>query len=107
MKMIRLTKNQAEAFYAVHKERPFYGELTDFMSSGPIVAMVLEADDVIQRNREIMGATNFKEAEKGTIRADLATSIQENVVHGSDAPETAKSEISFFFNFLEIVKNHY
>ncbi len=107
MKMILLTKGQAEAFYAVHKERPFYNELTDFMSSGPIVAMILEADGVIQRNREIMGATNYKEAEKGTIRADLATSIQENVVHGSDAPETATSEISFFFNHLEIVKNNH
>ncbi len=107
MKMILLTKSQAKAFYAVHKERPFYDELTDFMSSGPIVAMVLEADNVILRNREIMGATNFKEAEKGTIRADLATSIQENVVHGSDAPETAKSEIDFFFNFMEIVKSNY
>lgn len=107
MKMIHLTKKQAEAFYAVHKDRPFYDELTDFMTSGPIVAIVLEAEDVIKRNRKIMGATNYKEAEKGTIRADLATSLQENVVHGSDAPETAKTEIDFFFNNLEIVKNRH
>ncbi len=105
MKMILLTENQAEGFYAVHSERPFFESLVKFMTSGPIVAMVLEADNVIQKNRDIMGATNYKEAKKGTIRADLATSIEANVVHGSDAPETAKTEIDYFFNTFEIVKN--
>lgn len=104
MKMILLTEAQAKGFYAVHKERPFFESLVKFMTSGPIVAMVLEADNVIQKNRDIMGATNYKEAEKGTIRADLATSIEANVVHGSDAPETAETEINYFFNTFEIVK---
>ncbi len=102
MKMVHLTSEQAKLFYAVHRERPFYESLTDFMSSGPIVAMVLEGDDVIQKNRDIMGATNYKEAAPGTIRHDFATDIEKNVVHGSDAPETAKMEIAFFFNSLEI-----
>lgn len=105
MKMILLTEAQAQGFYAVHKERPFFESLVKFMTSGPIVAMVLEAEDVIQKNRDIMGATNYKEAEKGTIRADLATSIEANVVHGSDAPETAETEINYFFNTFEIVKS--
>ena len=102
MKMIQLTKTQAQGFYAVHKERPFFDSLTDFMTSGPIVVMVLEGDDVIARNRKLMGATNFEEAEEGTIRKDYATNIEQNVVHGSDAPETAAFEIGYFFNDLEI-----
>ena len=103
MKMLRLSKRQAEGFYAVHRERPFFGSLTDFMSSGPIVVMVLEGDDVIARNRRIMGATDPAKAEKGTIRADFAVSIEQNIVHGSDAPETATTEIHYFFSDLEIV----
>lgn len=102
MKMIQLTRTQAQGFYAVHKERPFFDSLTAFMTSGPIVVMVLEGDDVIARNRKLMGATNFKEAEQGTIRKDYATDIEKNVVHGSDAPETAAFEIKYFFNDLEI-----
>ncbi|MFO7912274.1 MAG: nucleoside-diphosphate kinase [Desulfotignum sp.] len=102
MKMLQLTKTQAQGFYAVHKERPFFDSLTDFMTSGPIVVMVLEGKDVIAKNRKLMGATNFKEAKEGTIRRDYATDIEKNVVHGSDAPETAAFEISFFFNNLEI-----
>ena len=102
-KMIYLSKKEAEGFYAVHRERPFFESLTDFMSSGPIIVMVLEGEDVIQRNRELMGATNYKEAKPGTIRADFATDIEKNVVHGSDAPETAATEIAYFFSSLEIV----
>jgi len=86
----------------VHKEKPFFDSLTDFMSSGPIVVMVLEGENVIQKNRELMGATNYKEAKPGTIRADFATDIEKNVVHGSDAPETAKTEIAYFFSELDI-----
>ncbi len=103
MKMIQMTKAQAEGFYAVHKERPFFTSLTDFMVSGPVVVMVLEGENVIAKNRELMGATNYKEADSGTIRADFATDIEKNVVHGSDAPETAAFEIGYFFNALEIV----
>lgn len=103
MKKMQLTKAQAEGFYAVHKERPFFGSLIEFMTSGPIVAMVLEGEDVIARNRKLMGATNFKDAEEGTIRRDFATDIEKNVVHGSDAPETAAFEIGHFFNNMEIV----
>ena len=103
MKMLHLTKAQAEGFYAVHKSRPFFGSLTDFMSSGPIVVMALEGEDVIAKNRKLMGATNFKEAEEGTIRKDFATDIEKNVVHGSDAPETAAFEIGYFFNSFEII----
>jgi nucleoside-diphosphate kinase len=103
MKMLEMTKRQAKGFYAVHKDRPFYDSLTDFMSSGPVVVMVLEGDDVIAKNRKIMGATNYKEAEEGTIRKDFATDIEKNVVHGSDAPDTAKFEIGYFFNSFEIV----
>jgi len=102
MKMLQLTKTQARGFYAVHKERPFFDSLTDFMTSGPIVVMVLEGEEVIAKNRKLMGATNFKEAEEGTIRRDYATDIEKNVVHGSDAPETAAFEIGYFFNSLEI-----
>src|SRR3989339_681064 len=104
MKMIQLSKPQAQGFYAVHKERPFFNSLTDFMTSGPIVVMVLEGPDVIAKNRELMGATNFIDAKEGTIRKDYATDIEQNVVHGSDAPETAAFEIKYFFNDLEIQK---
>ena len=103
MKMVHMTLAQAEGFYAVHRERPFFGSLTEFMSSGPAVVMVLEGDNVIAKNRELMGATNFKDAAEGTIRRDFATDIEKNVVHGSDAPETAAFEISYFFNSFEIV----
>ena len=103
MKLLRLTRAQAEGFYAVHKERPFFKSLTDFMISGPIVVMVLEGEDVIARYRKLMGATNYKEAEEGTIRRDFATDIEKNVVHGSDSPESAAFEISYFFNSFEIV----
>ena len=103
MKMIHMTKDQAQGFYAVHRERPFFESLTDFMTSGPAVVMVLEGDNVIARYRELMGATNFEEAAEGTIRKEFATDIEKNVVHGSDAPETAAFEISYFFNSFEIV----
>ncbi len=103
MKMIHMTKAQAQGFYDVHKERPFFNSLTDFMSSGPALVMVLEGENVIARYRELMGATNYKEAAPGTIRADFATDIEKNVVHGSDAPETAAFEIGYFFNRFEIV----
>lgn len=102
MKMIHMTKAQAEGFYAVHRERPFFGSLTEFMSSGPAVVMVLEGDNAIPRYRDLMGATNFKDAAEGTIRRDFATDIEKNVVHGSDAPETAAFEIGYFFNAFEI-----
>jgi nucleoside-diphosphate kinase len=103
MKMIYMDKKEAEGFYAVHKERPFFGSLTDFMSSGPCVVMVLEGENAIAKNRELMGATNPANAADGTLRKRFATSVEQNVVHGSDAPETAKTEISYFFNALEIV----
>jgi len=103
MKMLYMTKRQAKGFYAVHKERPFFESLTDFMSSGPAVMMVLEGEDVISKYRELMGATNYKEAAEGTIRADFATDIEKNIVHGSDAPETAAFEIGYFFNSFEII----
>ena len=103
MKMIHMTKTQAQGFYAVHKERPFFDSLTDFMSSGPAVVMVLEGENVIAKNRELMGATNYKEAAEGTIRKDFATDIEKNIVHGSDGPETASFEIGYFFNQFEIV----
>ncbi len=102
MKRIKLSKADAEGFYAVHKERPFFGSLTDYMSRGPIVVMVLEGEGAIAKNRDIMGATNPEEAAEGTIRKDFATNIEENTVHGSDAPETAAFEIGYFFNALEI-----
>lgn len=102
MKMIHMTKAQAEGFYAVHRERPFFDSLTDFMCSGPAVVMVLEAENAIQRYRDLMGATNYEEAEEGTIRRAFATDIEKNIVHGSDAPETAAFEIGYFFNELEI-----
>ena len=103
MKMLHMTKKQAEGFYAVHRERPFFKSLTDFMSSGPAIVMVLEGENVIARYRELMGATNYKEAAEGTIRKAFATDIEKNIVHGSDAPETASFEISYFFNQFEIV----
>lgn len=102
MKMLHLSVTQAQGFYAVHRERPFFDSLTAFMSSGPIVVMVLEGEQAIERYRTLMGATNYKEAAPGTIRADFATDIEKNVVHGSDAPETAAVEIGYFFNQLEI-----
>jgi nucleoside-diphosphate kinase len=104
MKMIHMTKAQAEGFYAVHRERPFFASLTDFMSSGPAVVMVLEGDNAIARYRELMGATNYKDAAEGTIRREFATDIEKNVVHGSDAPETAAFEIGYFFNAFEIIR---
>ncbi|MGR9115494.1 MAG: nucleoside-diphosphate kinase [Gammaproteobacteria bacterium] len=101
-KMLHLTREQAEGFYAVHKERPFFNDLVSFMISGPVVVQVLEGENAIAKNRELMGATNPKEAAPGTIRADFADSIDENAVHGSDAAETAKEEIAFFFSNDEI-----
>ena len=96
-KMLRMTKEQAQGFYAVHKGRPFYNDLVKFMTSGPVIVQVLQGENAIARNREIMGATNPEQAEPGTIRADFADSLEANAVHGSDAPETAKEEIKFFF----------
>ena len=102
-KRIHMTREQAEGFYAVHKERPFFSDLVSFMISGPVVVQVLEGDNAIARNREIMGATNPADADAGTIRKDFAESIEANSVHGSDAPETAAEEIKFFFTDSEIV----
>jgi nucleoside-diphosphate kinase len=96
-RMMHLGKEQAEGFYAVHRERPFYKDLVEFMSSGPVIVQVLEGENAINKNRELMGATNPKEAAPGTIRADFATTVDENAVHGSDGPDTAKQEIAFFF----------
>ncbi len=101
LKMAHLTKAQAEGFYHVHRERPFFDSLTTFMSSGPVVLMVLEGEGAIKKVREIMGATNPADAEPGTIRKDFADSIEENIVHGSDSPESAAFEIGYFFNALE------
>jgi len=98
MKMLHLTKEQAGGFYAVHRERPFYNDLVEFMTSGPVVVQVLEGEDAIRKNRELMGATNPAEAAPGTIRADFAKTVDENAVHGSDGPDTARQEIEFFFN---------
>jgi nucleoside-diphosphate kinase len=103
IKSMRLTKDEAGGFYAVHKERPFFGELTDFMSSGKILAMVLEAEGAIAKWRDAMGATDPKKAAPGTIRHDLGTSIGNNVTHGSDAPDTAAFEISYFFAGHELI----
>jgi nucleoside-diphosphate kinase len=96
-RMLQLTATQAEGFYAVHKERPFFKDLVKYMLSGPVVVQVLEGENAVAKNRELMGATDPKKADKGTIRADLATSIEQNVVHGSDSLENAKNEIAFFF----------
>ena len=101
-KMIRLTDAQAKAFYAVHKERPFYADLVKFMTEGPVVVQVLEGEGAIAKNREVMGATNPEKANAGTIRKEFATNIERNAVHGSDGPDTAKEEIAFFFSTAEL-----
>ena len=101
-KMLQLTRGQAEAFYVVHRERPFYQELVDYMVSGPVVVQVLEGEDAVAMNRKVMGATNPTDAAPGTIRADFAQSVQANAVHGSDAKETAAQEIAFFFSADEL-----
>lgn len=101
--MIFMTKKQAEGFYEVHRKRPFFDDLTNFMSSGPAVVMVLEGDGVIAKWRDMMGATNYEEAAEGTIRREFATDIEKNVVHGSDASETAAFEVGYFFNSFEFV----
>ncbi|MBW2567781.1 MAG: nucleoside-diphosphate kinase [Deltaproteobacteria bacterium] len=103
MKMIKMTKAQAKGFYAVHAERPFFDSLTDFMSSGPVVVIALEGENVIAEYRELMGATNYKDAAEGTIRRDFATEIEKNIVHGSDSPESADFEINYFFNSFEVI----
>lgn len=102
LKMVKLSKEQAMGFYIVHKDKPFYNGLTDFMSEGPIVVMVIEGEGAISKVREIMGATNPKEAKPGTIRADFASDIERNIVHGSDSSESAEFEIGYFFSSLEI-----
>jgi nucleoside-diphosphate kinase len=102
VRMRHLTKTEAEGFYAVHRERPFYNDLVRYMTSGPVVVQVLEGEDAVARNRDIMGATDPKQAAKGTIRADLATSIEENVVHGSDSAQNAAREIAYFFGQTEL-----
>lgn len=101
-RMMRLSQAEAEGFYAVHRERPFFKDLVRFMTSGPVIVQVLEGENAIAKNREVMGATDPKKAAKGTIRADLATSIDENIVHGSDAPDTASREIGYFFREIEL-----
>jgi nucleoside-diphosphate kinase len=102
MKMIHMSKKEAEGFYAVHRGKPFYNSLTEFMSSGPCVVLILEGEKAISRNRELMGATNPKDAAPGTIRKEFAANVEQNIVHGSDAPETAAYEMGYFFNTLEI-----
>ncbi len=102
MKMIHMSKKEAEGFYAVHRGKKFYDSVTDFMSSGPCVVMILEGPQAISKNRELMGATNPQDAAPGTLRKEFATNIERNVVHGSDAPETAAFEMGYFFNALEI-----
>jgi len=102
MKMLYMSKQQAKGFYNVHAGKHFFESVTDFMSSGPCVAMVLEGEDIINAYRKLMGATNYEEADEGTIRRDYATDIEKNIVHGSDSPQTAAFEISYFFNELEI-----
>ncbi len=105
MKMVKMTKAEAKGFYKVHEGKPFYGSLTNFMSSGPCVVMVLEGADAIARYRELMGATHYEEAEEGTIRREFATDIEKNVVHGSDSEETANFEIKYFFSSPEIIED--
>jgi nucleoside-diphosphate kinase len=105
IKMIKMTKAEAKGFYKVHEGKPFYESLTDFMSSGSCVVMVLEGEDAIARCRALMGATNYKEAEEGTIRREFATDIEKNVVHGSDSQETANFEIKYFFSALAIIED--
>jgi nucleoside-diphosphate kinase len=102
MKLMRLSESQAQGFYAVHKERPFFSDLVKFMTEGPVVAIIMEGDDAISRWRDLMGPTNSEEAPAGTIRGDFGTDIERNASHGSDAPETANLEISYFFNAMEI-----
>ncbi len=104
LRMVQMTRAEAEGFYAVHKEKPFFPSLTEFMSSGPIVVMVFEGENAIARYRELMGATDCRQAAAGTIRKDFATDIEKNVVHGSDAPATAAVEIGYFFSGLELVR---
>lgn len=104
LKMLRLTKDMAKGFYIVHKDKPFYDSLTDFMSSGPVVVMVVEGENAITKVREIMGATNPKNAAPGTIRHDFASDVEHNIVHGSDSPESARFEIGYFFSDIEIQK---
>ena len=101
-RMMHLSRAEAEGFYAVHRERPFFKDLVDFMMSGPVMVQVLEGENAIAKNRELMGATDPKKAEKGTIRADFAESIDANAVHGSDGPDTAKVEVSYFFPMMEV-----
>ena len=101
-RMLHLTRSQAEGFYAVHRERPFFADLVAFMTSSPVMIQVLEGENAIARNRELMGATNPVEAAPGTIRADFATTVDENIVHGSDGPETARQEIAYFFADIDI-----
>lgn len=101
-KMLHLTRSQAEGFYAVHRERPFFKDLVHFMISGPVMVQVLEGEGAIQKNRDIMGATNPKNAASGTVRADFAASVEENAVHGSDGPDTARAEIGYFFSAMEL-----
>ena len=103
--MLMLTRDQAEGFYAVHRERAFFRELVEYMISGPVVIQVLEGEGAIQRNRQVMGATDPQDADPGTIRADFADSVQANAVHGSDGPETARNEIAYFFSDDEICSN--
>ena len=102
IKLMRLSESQAQGFYAVHKERPFFSDLVKFMTEGPVVAIIMEGDDAISRWRDLMGPTNSEEAPAGTIRGDFGTNIERNASHGSDAPETAKLEISYFFDAMEI-----
>ena len=105
-KLLRMTQSQAEGFYSVHKERPFFGELTKFMSSGPCMVLALQKENAVEEWRKTIGATNPEEAENGTIRKDFATNIQENAVHGSDSDENAKKEIGFFFSDSELIANN-
>ena len=105
-KLLRMTLSQAEGFYAVHKDRPFFGELTEFMSSGPCMVLALGKENAVEEWRKTIGATNPEEAENGTIRKDFATNIQENAVHGSDSDENAKKEIGFFFSDSELIANN-
>jgi len=103
MKLLRLTQRQAQAFYEVHKERPFYGDLVAFMTSGPVVAAALERDNAVKHLRDVMGATNSEEAAPGTIRAQFGTNIEKNAIHGSDSPENAAREVGFFFSEAELI----
>ena len=105
-RMVRLSKEQAEAFYAVHRERPFFKDLVKFMTEGPVVVQVLEGENAVQRNRDVMGATDSRKAAAGTIRAKLGTDIERNAVHGSDAPDTARQEIAFFFSGADLAATH-